>query len=271
MFIKLKKFNPVLTLTGGQAFRWKQTENNGFFGIVGNDAVELRCEKDGVRLIPAKNCRRRLAGWGNYFDAETDYEKIIACFSEDETLREACKNAHGLRLLKQEPFETLISFIISQNNNIPRIKSIIERLCESFGEEINVGARTARPSEKSFAFPTAEALVNADLAAIGAGYRSSYINDAARKVQNGEIDLEALFELSADEARSELLKIKGVGEKVADCVLLFAYGKSTFPKDVHIKRALSEFYPDGLPPCTIGCEGIAQQYLFEYYRNMRRK
>jgi N-glycosylase/DNA lyase len=263
-FIKLKNFNPVLTLTGGQAFRWQKLNDTHYFGVAGNRAAEIKCEQNGIRL----GCDSP-EFWDNYFDAETNYDEIIKCLSEDETLRKACEFARGLRLLKQEPFETLISFIISQNNNIPRIKNIIERMCAGFGERITCArTRTARPC---FAFPSAETLAEADLSTIGAGYRAGYINDAARKVQSGEINLNALHEMQTDEAKAELLKIKGVGEKVADCVLLFAYGKHVFPKDIHIKRALGEFYPDGLPACIAGYEGIAQQYLFEYYRDKGRK
>jgi N-glycosylase/DNA lyase len=256
-FINLKNFNPVLTLTGGQAFRWRKLDNCRYFGIAGNRAVEIFCTGSGIKISS-----KDLTFWSNYFDAETDYNEITECFSQDATLRKACEFAQGLRLLRQEPFETLISFIISQNNNISRIKNIIGRLCAFFGEQI---------SDEIHAFPSAETLAAADLSAIGAGYRAGYINDAARKVQSGEINLDALFKMQTDEARGELLKIKGVGEKVADCVLLFAFGKHTFPKDVHIKRALGEFYSDGLPACVAGYEGIAQQYLFEYYRNIRRK
>ncbi|MDR2559173.1 MAG: DNA-3-methyladenine glycosylase 2 [Oscillospiraceae bacterium] len=259
-FIEIKNFNSALTLTGGQAFRWGRIEKNCYLGIVGSRIVALHREEGGIRLLGAADSDTDF--WSDYFDSRTDYEKIVKCFSEDEILRKACEYAHGLRLLRQEPFETLISFIISQNNNIPRITGIIEKLCAGFGERI---------TKKHFAFPTAEDLAEADLSAIGAGYRAGYINDAARKVKSGEINLDLIYDMQTEQARHELMKIKGVGEKVADCVLLFAYGKSTFPKDVHIKRAVHEFYPGGLPACIAGFEGIAQQYLFEYYRNVRRK
>jgi len=265
LFIKTDYFNPELTLTGGQAFRWKRIDDDRYAGITGNRAVEVKRETDGIRIIEAgdndEDCDRRLAGWENYFDINTNYITIINLFSEDAVLCKACSSLYGLRLLKQEPFETLISFIISQNNNIPRITGIIERLCRVYGEQLG---------DELYAFPAAETLVQADLSAIGAGYRAGYITDAARRVKDGGIDLDALYTLSADEARCELMKIKGVGEKVADCVLLFAYGKhAAFPKDVHVKRALSEFYPDGLPECVRGHEGLAQQFLFEYIRSRR--
>jgi len=254
-FIETDFFNAEMTLTGGQAFRWRRIKGDCFFGIAGNRRARIKRETSGIMLTAGDNDRQF---WENYFDINTDYSAIIDCFSQDLTLRKACEYAHGLRVLKQEPFETLISFIISQNNNIPRITGIIERLCERHGEEF---------AASCYAFPTAEALAQADLSAIGAGYRARYINDAARKVKSGEIDLTALYEMQTEEARQELLKITGVGEKVADCVLLFAYGKSTFPRDVHIKRVLEQYYPSGLPACVAGYEGIAQQYLFEYIRN----
>jgi len=261
IFIETGFFNPELTLTGGQAFRWVKKQENLYFGIAGNRAVTAEITNSGIKLIGAKN--KDLPFWQNYFDIKTDYDEIIRCFSQDEILRKACKYARGLRHLRQEPFETLISFIISQNNNITRIRGIIERLCALFGEKIN---------DNCFAFPTAKALAGlseADLAPLKAGYRARYIIHAAETVEKGEVDLNSLYNMQTDAARRELLKITGVGEKVADCVLLFAYRKATFPKDVWIKRAMSEFYPNGLPPCTAGFEGIANQYLFEYIRNNR--
>ena len=163
--------------------------------------------------------------------------------------------------MKQEPFETLISFIISQNNNIPRISGIIGRLCESFGEKIEGG----------YSFPTAERLHGItpdDLAPLRAGFRARYICDAVSKVNSGEVDFAEIDKLPLDEAREKLKLIVGVGDKVADCVLLFGFAKhSAFPRDVWVKRLMAQFYPDGLPECTRGIEGIAQQYLFDYVRN----
>jgi len=260
-FIETGFINPQLTLMGGQAFRFAQKDEH-FCGVAGSRAVRLRFEENGIHLLGINEFD--LPFWLEYFDIHTDYEAITARFSEDETMKAACKFARGLRILKQEPFETLISFIISQNNNIKRITGIIGRLCENFGEKI---------SSEMYAFPSAETLAVLEpeaLAPIRAGFRAKYIIDAARKVHSGEIDLNALYELTAENARLELMKIKGVGEKVADCVLLFAYGKSgAFPKDVWIKRASERFYPDGLPECISGYEGIAQQYLFEYIRNFK--
>ncbi|MCL2109500.1 MAG: DNA-3-methyladenine glycosylase 2 [Oscillospiraceae bacterium] len=264
-FIKTGPFNPALTLTGGQAFRWARLTDTTYRGIAHGRVITVTAERNGIRLIGADPADLPL--WREYFDAETDYAAITRCFSSDKILREACKFAQGLRLLRQEPFETLISFIISQNNNISRIRKIIDTLCRNFGAEIQ---------KDCYGFPTAETLAGLDVAALAplkAGYRAGYIINAARAVLHDEINLRDLFECDTTEARQRLMKFKGVGEKVADCVLLFAYGKATFPKDVWIKKALGEFYPDGLPDCIRGNEGnaqgIAQQYLFEFVRNRK--
>jgi len=261
--IKTDYFNPKLTLTGGQAFRWRQIENNRYLGIANNHVIEIQVNADSIKLFTKD---KNKTFWLEYFGTNIDYKQVIQDFSADKTLREACLYAHGLRLLKQEPFETLISFIISQNNNIKRITGIIDRLCCNFGKKIY---------GEYYGFPSAEVLASldeTDLAPLRAGFRAKYILDAARKVYDGNVHLNSLYEMNADNARKELMKIKGVGEKVADCVLLFAYGKGdVFPKDVHIKRVLSEFYPDGLPDCIKGNEGLAQQYLFEYIRNRKQE
>ena len=260
-FIETGFFNPELTLLGGQAFRWTKTADNTFFGIAGSRTVTLLFEQRGFTLLDVTD--NDIPFWLEYFDIGRDYKKAVECFSADPIFCRACEFAYGLRLLKQEPFETLISFIISQNNNIPRIKGIVKSLCESFGQKIYAD---------NFAFPSPEALAALSedkLAPLKTGYRAKYIIDAAKKVKDGEIDLNSLYQTQTEAAKCELMKIKGVGEKVADCILLFAYNKSAaFPKDIWIKRALNEFFPQGLPGCITGNEGLAQQYLFEYIRNL---
>lgn len=258
-FIKNSNFNLQKTLFCGQAFRWRDEGGGIYSGISGARRLKIRQEADGVTFLGVNE--RDIPYWHGYFDVGTDYSELEARFSEDETLKKACEYAHGLRVLRQEPFETLISFIISQNNNIARISGIIGRLCEAFGE----------PLGSEYAFPRANVLAGLsveDLAPVRAGFRAKYILDAATKVHTGELELERLYELSAEEAKQELLRIKGVGDKVADCVLLFAYRKTELvPKDVWIKRVLAEFYPGGLPKCVGENAGIAQQYLFDYIRN----
>lgn len=256
-FIKLNCLELSRTLFCGQCFRFTDDGGGHFHGFAGDRYIELRQERDGVTLLNVRE--QDIQFWLDYFDAELDYDAILSEFSRDETLRSACRQG-GIRVLRQQPFETLISFIISQNNNIKRITGIIERLCSGFGEEIDGGC----------AFPTAQKLASlseADLAPLRAGFRSRYIMDAARKVASGEISLEQIAAQDTDSARESLKKIVGVGDKVADCVLLFGFHRlEAVPRDVWIKRVIAEYYPGGLPEC-VGCyAGIAQQYLFDYAR-----
>ena len=168
-------------------------------------------------------------------------------------MRQALDACPGIRILHQEPWEAICSFIISQNNHIPRIKGIIGRLCESFGEPLGSG---------DFAFPSPERLAVLDISALAplrAGFRAGYLLDAAKKIATGEVSLEALSILPLEEARASLQKIRGVGPKVAECALLYGCGRmDAFPIDVWMKRVMAECYPQGLPACIQGYEGIAQ-------------
>ncbi len=250
-------FDPKQTFLCGQCFRWKEQENGAFSAIVGGKRITVVSRGDKI-VIESSHEREFLE---KYFDLNTDYGEYIKRFSADPTLKAACESSSGIRLLRQEPFETLISFIISQNNNIPRISGIIERLCESFGEKTDGG----------FSFPTLKRLQGVtaeELAPLRAGFRARYIADAVLKLGTGEVDFAEIDALPLDAARERLKRIVGVGDKVADCVLLFAFGKlGAFPKDVWVKRVMERFYPNGLPECTRGAEGVAQQYLFDYVRN----
>lgn len=243
----------------GQAFRFDKAEDGSWCGTAYGKYLKIYQSESEIKIIGAtKEDFENI--WYNYFDFGRDYDGVLGTFSGDELLEKSAAENYGIRVLRQEKWETLCSFIISQNNNIPRIKGIIKRLCENFGEKIG----------EDFTFPSAEkiaALNEEDLAPLRAGFRNKYILDAARKVSSGEVDLEALTLLSTDEAEQELLKIKGVGKKVAQCVLLFAYGREdAFPIDVWVKRVMT-LYPDGLPENVLANRGIAQQYLFHYIRN----
>lgn len=254
--VNLNELNPRKTFFCGQCFRWTEEESGVFSGIVRKKLITVRENGDFAEISGFTESEAR-----EYFDLDADYAGYIKRLSADKTLKEACRRSAGIRILRQEPFETLISFIISQNNNIPRISGIITRLCEGFGERIDGG----------FAFPAAESLrgiTAEELAPLRAGFRARYIADAVEKVNGGLIDFDEINVLSTDEARQKLKLITGVGDKVADCVLLFAFHKTdAFPKDVWVKRLMERFYPDGLPECTKGIEGVAQQYLFDYVRN----
>lgn len=251
------------TFLCGQCFRWSGDESGNFTGIVRGKKLTVTQKGETVEIDGVPKTDKKF--WNEYFDLNADYNEYIARLSEDETLKKACMASQGIRILKQEPFETLLSFIISQNNNIPRISGIISRFCEKFGEKISGG----------YAFPTAEKLrgiEEGDLAELRAGFRARYIADAVLKINRGEIDFEEIDALALIPAREKLKTIVGVGDKVADCVLLFAFHKlDAFPKDVWIKRIMSEYFPGGLPECTKGIEGVAQQYLFDYFRNIQNK
>lgn len=253
-------FDLMQTLDCGQAFRWSQKDNNVWCGIAFGKYIELSQENNNI-IINHSTKEDFDNIWYNYFDLARDYEKIIAEVSSNETVAKAAKYCSGIRLLNQEPWEALCSFIISQNNNIPRIKGIIERLCENFGNKINGG----------YTFPSAEVISKLtidDLAVIRSGFRAKYILDAAQKTACGEIDLCSLMNIDYDMARQKIMTIKGVGPKVADCVLLYGLGyKNAFPRDVWINRALDQMFDGNIPDSVGQYGGIVQQYIFHYIRN----
>ena len=255
-----KDFDIKRSCECGQCFRF-DPDDKGYTGVIYGHIVKMRyieggCFFEGV----SKELFEKI--YIPYFDLNRDYEPIVAeLCKDDEVMQNACAYGRGIRLFNQDTWESLISFIISQNNNIPRIKGIIGRLCELAGKEIENGV---------YSFPDVETLANysaEDLAPIRAGFRAKYIADASQKVASGAIDLESLRTLPYEEAKAVLMNIKGVGPKVADCVLLFGAGHiEAFPKDVWIKRAMSALYPNE-PDRNFGnYGGIAQQYLFVYTR-----
>lgn len=260
---KYKKIwlNVPLSLDCGQAFRWEKKPDGSMHGVAYGQAVDIFDEGEKLVIIGAdKSDFEKI--WKGYFDLDRDYEKICRGFENDEALAEAVSFCPGIRILKQEPWEALCSFIISQNNNIPRIKGIISRLCENLGEDLGEG---------DFAFPAPEKILEAGeagLAPLRAGFRTKYILDAAKKVADGTVDFAGIDKMNDGEASLELQKIKGVGAKVAACTLLYGFGRvDCLPIDVWVKRILAETYPEGLPECTSGVRGIAQQYLFHWRRN----
>ena len=253
-------FNIKNTLENGQCFRWNQVDKDTYQGVAAGRALRLKQYGDGVLF----SCSDEdFSYWRRYFDLDTDYAAIEGRFIHDSIIGDCVKAGTGMHILRQELWEVLISFIISQNNNIKRIKGIISRLCESFGENKNGW----------YDFPSAEkiaALTLDDLSVLRSGFRAKYILDAAQKVSGGEIDLEGLKKLSTDEAREQLIKIKGVGPKVADCAILFSLCHiDAFPKDVWIKRAMTALFGGELPENAKPYAGIAQQYIFFYARETK--
>ena len=231
----------------GQAFRWKKNEDGSFHGIVEGKVTDIIQAEDKIIFRnTSENDFENL--WKDYFDFDADYENYCRILSDDDNIKKACEEYYGIRILHQKPWEALCSFIISQNNNIPRIMGIIDRLCENFGEKIG---------ENDYSFPTYERLKNVtvdDLAPLRAGFRHKYIVDAVEKLWTGEIDLEKIKTMPIEQARTELMKIKGVGAKVAECTVLYGFGrKEAFRVDVWVKKIMSEMYPTGLPEC---CKNI---------------
>lgn len=257
-------FDAIKTFECGQCFRWERDEKGTYTGVAYGRAARVSSRGGAYFLYCENNDYEEV--WRDYFDLSVDYDTHIKTLSENPLIREALEYGSGIRILRQEPWETLISFIISQCNNIPRIKSIIHTLCRLYGERFEFDG------EVYFAFPSAEriaALSDNDLDMLRAGYRANYIKQAAEKVLSLILDLNALNKLSTDDAKGELKKLCGVGDKVADCVLLYGYHRlDAFPVDVWMKRAIKEL---GIDFDGFGeIKGLAQQYAFHYIRNLRR-
>ena len=253
-------FDPAETLDCGQAFRWEETDTGAWRGIA--HGRELTVTKEGDKLCLDCSPEDFESIWKGYFDLETDYKAIRERLSAmDPVLKEAVTYAPGIRILRQDPWEAICSFIISQNNNIPRIKGIIKRFCESFGQEVSAG---------NYSFPTADTVSKLsveDLAPIRSGFRAKYIIAAAQKVAGDENLIPSIYSLPIDEARKALQTIKGIGPKVADCALLYGFHRTDcFPVDVWMKRAMEVLLP-GRSPQEFGMDaGMAQQYIFHYSR-----
>lgn len=249
-----------LTLDCGQAFRWKKQEDGSWSGVV--KGVFLNISKTDDTVLLRNTTKENFENiWLDYFDFNKDYVKICDTLKQDSLLAPTVDEYYGIRILNQDSWEALCSFVISQQNNIKRIKGIISRLCKAYGDEVKSGF---------YSFPSAEKLSSltvADFEELGMGYRAKYLEKLSKDVAGGKIDLEKIKTLTLDEARKELLNIYGVGIKVANCALLFGFGfYDAFPVDVWMKRVM-EYYPDGLPECFDGIGGIAQQYLFHWARN----
>ena len=203
--------------------------------------------------------------WKRYFDLEEDYGKIISSIDhEDSYLLKAVSYGDGIRILRQDLWEMIVSFIISQQNNIKRIRKCIHFLCQKYGEE-----KKTETGKFYYTFPTPDVLAKAsieDLYACNLGYRSKYIQKTAQSVACGEADLAAIMKLDYEEAKTELCKLSGVGEKVDNCICLFALHKTeAFPIDTHIQKVLKKQYPDGFPfERYPGYAGTIQQYIFYY-------
>ncbi len=269
----ISDFNATHTFDCGQCFRWEKQPDGSYTGVAFGRVVNI-CHTQNSIVISNTTIDDARSIWLNYLDLNRDYEIIKNMYANDVNLKKAIEFGYGIKILKQEIFECLVSFIISTQNGIPRIKKIVSKLCSMYGDEIEYDGKIYN------SFPTPEQLKNLtekDLEPLKAGYRTAYIVDCVKKVASGEIDLEKVALMDIASARKELLKIKGVGPKVADCVMLFSMSKhEVFPVDVWVKRTMSNLYLDENASVNdiqkyaaknFGkYAGLAQQYLFYYAR-----
>lgn len=258
----VQELNPQRTFDCGQCFRWNADAEGKYRGVASGKAAVVWAEAGRTYIECAAG---DIYFWRDYLDMETDYAEARRSIEVCDYLRDCAAYGEGIRILRQDKWEALCSFIISQCNNIPRIKGIVEKLCSLYGEPVEAPWGEAR------AFPTAERVADLSeeaLAPLRSGYRAPYILAAARAVAGGDIDLDATALLSCGEARAELKKLNGVGDKVANCVVLFGLHQlDAFPVDVWIKRALAANMPKGFDPSSLGkYAGLAQQYMFFHAR-----
>lgn len=271
-----KSFEPVHIFECGQCFRWNKEKDGSYTGVIKNSVINVKKIGNDVEFtgVCDENIKQICE---EYFNLQTNYEAIKEKLSNiDIYLKNSIEYGNGIRILKQDLWETLLSFIISANNNIPRIKTIIERIAKKYGNRIEYR------NKMYYTFPTPEMLQNAsidDFRGLGLGFRDVRIYETVQRTLKGEIDLEKLRqEENTEVLRKKLLEIPGVGPKVADCVMLFALNRfDVFPVDVWVKRVISELYfnKKEQTPNVIhefaekqygDLAGLAQQYLFYWRR-----
>lgn len=278
----IKSFNLKDIFECGQCFRWNENKDSSYTGIVKNNVIKIY--QNNNNLIVKSYGEDDIEELFNfYFDMNTDYEKIKIKLSQiDSYMLESIKYGEGIRILNQDLWETIMSFIISANNNIPRIKGIIEKLSRTYGNEIIWN------NEKYYSFPTVNQLSKAtveDFRKLGLGFRDIRMYETTKMILEKQIDLEKLHqEKDTNIVREELLKLSGVGPKVADCILLFSTLKrfDVFPIDVWVRRVMNELYIKNTDETKVSkkqileiaqekfgnLSGIAQQYLFYWRKNI---
>ncbi len=250
--IDTKDFNLDHTLSCGQVFRWEK--NEWWTGVV-NGAI-IRAKQEGTELIIDSSLDKKFIR--DYFRLDDDMEEIYASINRDDKIASVIRKYRGLRLIRQDPWECLVSYICSSNNTIRNIKNSIRRMCECFGKEIKSGC---------YSFPTPDALAEVELCDMEQcrlGFRAPRVLKIASMITRGEFDLYGIKKLSYREGREELIKIEGVGNKIADCVLLFAFGKlESFPVDTHIEQIMERFYGDKFK----GTESKKREEIADFARN----
>lgn len=274
----VKNFNIKQVVECGQCFRWKKVTDSNYIGVAYGRVIEVVQEGDKIQIL--NTTEEDFSNiWQEYFDFNRDYSEVKDKLIDDELLKKSMEFGYGVRVLNQEPFEILISFIISARNSIPVISKTINNISKKYGTKLQY------KGEDYYTFPTIEQLSIAtedDIRETGASFRSKYIVDTVRRLKDGELSLEEIMALNDDECHTKLQEFKGVGAKVADCVMLFSMKKtSAFPVDVWVKRAMIYFYDakdSSLNKIRIFARdrfgelsGFAQQYLFYYARENKIK
>lgn len=275
ILLKVRDYDLAATLTSGQAFRW-QLRGGWWESVIAGRWVRLQQTASGIIAETAEP----LSDWSwlrDYLQTDVDIDSVVRTFPQDEVMRASVAACRGLRLLRQDPWECLASFILSSTKQIVQIQQIVRSLCECFGAPVTV----PRGHAPEYAFPTAQQIASATEASLRAckmGFRAPNLLATAKAVAAGEIDLQALARKDCESARAALVQLPGVGEKIANCVLLFAYGlQEAFPIDVWVRKALLQLYfprrrpsPQRLLNFTRSYfgpnAGYAQQYLFHYIR-----
>lgn len=240
--INVDCFNLKYTLECGQCFRWKKIDEDYYIGIIKDRVIKIKQDKNKLFIL-SNNYSNLEKVVREYFELDKDYKIIEERISKvDEYVEKAVKNTSGLRHLKQDFFETIISYIISANNNIPRISKSVNEISKRYGKEIEF------EGEKYYLFPRPEELKKVTIdeyRECGVGFRDKYIYNTVRKINNGEINLENMQEMDTLTLRNLLLTLMGIGPKVADCILLFSCSRQeVFPIDVWVERVMKKLYFD---------------------------
>lgn len=266
----LGHYDLAKTLECGQCFRWERVDGGKYVGVAYGRAIAV--EQNGESIIIYNSTEDDVKNiWTHYFAISEDYDAInndILKNCTNPTLVHAVKQGNGIRILHQEPWETTCSFIISQNNNIPRIKKIISALSRSLGDRID------SPVGELYSFPTPERILAAGeehIRSLGTGFRARYIMDAAEKWCDGTLEISEIKNIERlDDAIDCLCRVKGIGLKVASCALLFGFERyDPFPVDVWMKRVIEKYFDKDFTPRSLGkYAGVAQQYLFDYERSI---
>ena len=280
IILPARDYDLAATLDSGQVFRFRE-RNGSWIGVIEKKFVRLTQTEDGINVktpLPRSN----LSWLREFLQTEIDFAAILKTFPDDKPMNAAVASCHGLRVLRQDPWECLATFILSSTKQIVQIRQIVSSLCECFGESLQAAIEQPDvPADLFYSFPSPEkiaSLTEAQLRSCKMGFRAPNLLAAAREIASGKFDLEKIRQMNYPDAQHELMKLRGVGSKIADCVLLFAYGfDSAFPVDVWIARALRQFY---FPRRRVNEKtlrhfaathfgphaGYAQQYLFHYMR-----